>query len=207
MAKILYFCVSALIMFSTREASAQIFAPYESPPPPEDANNANPKSSNPRINTQPKVRTQPKANIPPKPKKLVEPKIIPPRPEPPQVLVPDSSKSAEQRSYEVESQRKLDDMIARVKTLEDRIEKLPKDERQDIRSKLQTAQGNRSVVRTKLKQLKYVRPNDWFALKGDIEKSFINLSDSVELVEGMLSSETSEASDLPTKGSDSSLQE
>lgn len=176
--------LAVVSLYPLSPASAQIF-----PIVPEENHQTIPEQ--PRQNTPSKnQQTKPNQN-----RNTSQPKVVPKpkvnrqpvsKPEPPPVLVPESAKSQDQKDYEIAAQKKLDGFIARIQALEDGIEKMPQDTRKPARAKLRTAQGNRSVARTKLKQLKYVRPNDWFTLQNGIEKAFTNLEGSVQAAESAI---------------------
>lgn len=179
------------------QSSGQIFTPYEPQP-------QNQPKATPQKQIENAEKSQPKAAVPTKTQTI--PSRMPNRTEPPARLIPDSVKSQDQKSYEAESQKKLDDFVARVKRLEERLELLPQDQKSKYRPSLRTARGNRSVVRTKVKQLKYVQPTDWFILKAGIEEAFKNLSDSVVYLENLLPTSPTEASKESKSKSESTPQ-
>ncbi|RYZ91260.1 MAG: hypothetical protein EOP04_01130 [Proteobacteria bacterium] len=132
------------------------------------------------------VKPLPKANLPSK-KKIIN-RVPVYRPEP-AVLVPNSAKSPDQKTYEEKSLKQLDELISRVRTLEERLERSPPKDATELWSRLRTAQGNRSVARTKIKQLRYVRPNNWFTLQTGIDKALNNLEQAVVQLESSLKAE------------------
>jgi len=103
-----------------------------------------------------------------------------PPPPPPPIPVREADKSTEQREYETAMTKRLDGMAQEIVELNSRAENIDEERVNELLDTLRTAAGNRSVVRTKLKQLKFVPPAQWSTLKSGIEKAFLNLEESIQ---------------------------
>ncbi len=101
------------------------------------------------------------------------------RPEPAPVPVPATAKSADQIEFEDKMQIRFDEAVKTVKDLQTRLETYEKAGKDISLDQLRTAQGNRSVTRTKLKQLKFISPSQWSSLQSGIDKAFTNLDSSI----------------------------
>lgn len=108
------------------------------------------------------------------------------RVEPVATPVAASSKSQAQLEYEANMQIRFDGYAKRIKELELQLETLSKkDQRIQVKS-LQTAQGNRSVARTKLKQLRFIAPAQWTSVQADIERAMNDLEVSLQRVDALM---------------------
>ncbi|MBC7658521.1 MAG: hypothetical protein H7249_02310 [Chitinophagaceae bacterium] len=92
---------------------------------------------------------------------------------------PDSAKSEDQKKYQAKVRAKLDEHIIEIENLKDRIDRLKAYKRSEVLPFLRTAEGNRSVARTKLNQLDFYPPDQWTAFRSGIDRAMKNLEESI----------------------------
>jgi hypothetical protein len=135
--------------------------------------------------TQPPVTQQPEATQPPLTQQpaAIDRTAAPPRQieriEPAATPVSSSLKSQAQLEYEANMQIRFDGFAKTIKNLETQLETLSKKDQRVAVKYLRTAQGNRSVARTKLKQLRFIAPNQWTSVQAGIERAMVELEQAV----------------------------
>jgi len=97
----------------------------------------------------------------------------------PNVPVSVMQKSMDLLSYEKRMQNKFDALASELRELRNRLPLIKIKKQKTYRKYLRTADGNRSIASTKLKQLIYSPPGDWIVIRRDIDKAFAELEGSV----------------------------
>lgn len=123
--------------------------------------------------------------IPPEQSPVIEPPVreqVSPQP----VVVPDSRKSEDQRSYESSMRTKLDSAVRRIEELKATYETLSDAKKEDFLSLLRLAEGNRAAARIKLNQMKSISPNDWRTIQKGIDEAFYDLEKAVDRAQDWL---------------------
>ncbi|RZA25964.1 MAG: hypothetical protein EOP10_05205 [Proteobacteria bacterium] len=174
------FLYTALIALSLSHlGAAQTNPTPEVAAPNQTGTRANPTPT-PTPNTNPNANSTP--NDPVKTDSQVTPQAVTTpiiRPEPTPIPVPATAKTGDQIGYEDQMQIRFDEAAKTLKDLQTRLETYEKSGHDISLNQLQTAQGNRSVTRTKLKQLKFITPSQWSSLQSGIDKAFSNLDSSI----------------------------
>lgn len=168
------------LLILSGQSFAQNSDPNEIPQTPQSMQNPGaapaPKAvKRPPVQKVPAVPAAPRVPVPP-----------PERPAPAPRPVSDSAKSSEQREYEAAAQQRINNLAQKINELDNKSDELDDLRRRNFRDMLNTCAGNRSVVRTKVKQLKFIPPNQWQSLRNGIEKAFVNLEQSIARAEAFL---------------------
>ncbi len=128
-------------------------------------------------------------NLPEKPVELPNPIPTPPYanepPEPEPTSYPSESKaqgprSSERINYETTMTDRLQQLAREIAQLETLRSKVKDSNKKLFESSMRTAAGNRSVARTKLKQMTNADANNWQALKPNLERALKNLQSAVQ---------------------------
>ncbi|RYZ89210.1 MAG: hypothetical protein EOP04_07430 [Proteobacteria bacterium] len=128
--------------------------------------------------TQDSLKASPQVIAPPKVTKIK--RAVP---DPYVYKYPESAKNEEMKIYEAEVSERLRVAALQIEDLISKYRALDSTDQSAIISSLRTAEGNRSVVKTKLKQLSYHPPAQWKILKVGLDKAILNLEASVIVLE------------------------
>ncbi len=166
--------VGFILMIHAASLSAQ------QPSPKEGAKPAGAQPSSPRVD-----KPTPSQVEKPTPPRVEKPSR--PAPEPPQHRYPDSMKSPEFKQYVDAAKEKLNGGIAELDRMKAKIDAMEPGQRSKVLPYLQTTEGNRSVARTKLRQMDYNPPEQWATLRNGVDSAIANFEQSLSVLKTVVS--------------------